>query len=181
MRKEDIKSLYLGVGWKARRETREQCAKRISDFLCASAGIDGCLENWFVKGVRSESSRSKADVSPEGIGRLLKTNNRDATGEPITELGFNIGLWNGGNASFSTTIGAFSPSIENVALLRFVGPCALERAQWYQLINNAVSAFEPDSAVITSDHPDWPLKDVGWFTYSRGGEVAESMFENGGD
>lgn len=171
-----MKSPYVGAYWKARQETRDQCARRVSEFMIAAASIDDSLKEWFLKGARKES-RKKADISKEGISRLMRTNNRDSTGVPIIDLGLNIAVWNGENASFSATIGSFSPWIENVALLEFRGECALKESQWRRLIKAAVDSFQPDSALIASNDCDRPFKDAAWSSYSTSTKSLRTVIE----
>jgi len=123
-----------------------------------------------------------ADMSPTGIEALLTTNNRDMTGQAIPELGFSLAVWNGKSASLSAALGAFSPQIGNFVLLSFHGPNPLKAAAWAQLIERAVEAFDPDSAVVTNNEflerhgNGTPDEAGGWFVYRRGAPIAESYF-----
>lgn len=177
-----VDSLFLGAYWKARKETRTECATRLSSYLRAIGSVEPTLQGWFQKASRRQAANKAADLSVEGIQGLLKTNNRDVGGDPIVELGFNLSLWSGGNVSFSATVGAFSPFIENSVVLSFRGDGPVDREMWRRLIEKAVDAFDPDTAVVTNHdyvaaHGDGaPDEARGWFTYTRGKAVVESTF-----
>jgi hypothetical protein len=157
-----------------------ECATRLSDYLRAISLIETSFQEWHQKAPRRRDAATTVDVSIEGIHALLKTNNRDVGGDPIVELGFNLSLWNGSNVSFSATVGAFSPYIENSVVLSFRGNRRFDSETWRRLIERAVEAFEPDSAVVTNHdyvaaHGDAAGdKAGGWFTYTRGKAVVES-------
>ena len=112
----------------------------------------------------------------------MKANDRDLTGDPVVELGFNLSLWNGGNASFSATVRAFSPYVENSVVLSFHGDCPVDREKWRRLIERAVEDFDPDAAVATNHdyiaaHGDGtPDEAGGLLTYTRGKAVVEYPF-----
>jgi len=177
-----MKSLFLGAYWKGRGESRRQAAARISAFLCATGAIDLSLSCWFQKGSRKASAFKPAALSSQGIEPLLKSNNRDITGDAIADLGYNIGLWNGENASFSATVGATSPYIENSIVLSFQGDSPCDSSTWRKLMEQVIEAFAPDSAVVTSHeyiarHGDQsPDEAGGWFTYRRGESIREHEF-----
>jgi len=169
-----MESIYLAAYWKARPESRDECAEKISDFLRAAASTDDSLKEWFLKGAQRSEARKSAKLFKVGIGPLLRTNNRETTGEPMLDLGFNLSLWNGRNGSFSITIGSTNRWIENCALLKFHGECVMPKSKWILLMNAAVHSFQPDSAVVTSDAESWPLKDVAWLKYSSVNGITES-------
>jgi hypothetical protein len=146
-----VNSLFLGAYWKVRKESRMECATRLSNYLRAIGSVESLFQKWFQKASRRPDATNAADLSIEGLHALLKTNDRDVGGEPIVELGFNLSLWNGANASFSAVVGAFSPYIENSIVLSFRGDGPFEGETWRRLIEKAVEAFDPDSAVVTSD------------------------------
>jgi hypothetical protein len=174
-------SLLLGAYWPSRQESREACAARMSRFLATIRNVDSSLTVWFPKANRKRLGEA-VDISPSSVCELLKSNNRDTTGEPIAELGFRAGLWNGKNASLTATLGAFSHKIENSVLLSYNGEAPCTADVWRQLIQAAIICFEPKSAVVTS--PDYmerhgdgtPDETGGWFTYKRGGEVSQYAF-----
>jgi hypothetical protein len=177
-----IDSLFLGAYWKARQETRADCASRLANYIREIGAIEPTLQQWFQKSSRRQNARKAADLSIDGIVTLLKTNDREFSGDPMVELGFNLSLWNGGNASISATVGAFSPYIENSVVLSFRGACPTNKNTWRRLIEEAVKAFDPDSAVVTNHdyiaaHGDGtPDQAGGWFTYVRGSSVQERAF-----
>ena len=159
-----------------------ECATRLSNYLRVIGLLESTFQEWNQKTSRHPDTAKAAVLSMEGIDALLKTNNRDVGGDPIVELGFNLSLWNGSNALFSATIGAYSPYIENSVVLSFRGDCPVDSETWRRLIEKAVEAFDPDSAVVTShdyiaSHGGGaPDEAGGWFTYTRGSAIVESTF-----
>lgn len=172
-------SSFLGAYWTGRAEDRGQCASRISAFLRAAGAAHASLGPWFRKASRKSAAFKPVDISPAGIESLLTTNNSDVSGQPILDLGFSLGIWNGDNAGFSVTIGATSPYIKNAAVLSFEGVPSFNSATWLRLIGCAVEALEPDSAVVTSHDyiarhgGGMPDQVGGWFTYKRGEPITE--------
>ena len=144
-----MESLFLGVYWGNREEDRDKCAEKLSEFLAVASGLFPELAQWFLKSSRKKRALKPIDFSPEAIAGALRTNNRDTDGQPILELGFNVGLWNGTSASFSATVGASSRYVGNSVLLSFDGECPADRGAWKRLIEGAVHVFDPDSAVVT--------------------------------
>lgn len=144
--------------------------------------VDPTLERWFLKAKRKKDAAVAADISAEAIEALLKTNNRDTTGEPIAELGFSLGIWNGESASLSATVGAFSPYVGNSVVLSYNGDSPSNSVVWRTLIEHAVEAFDPDAAVVTNHdyvacHGDGaPDEAGGWFLYRRGKPIVECPF-----
>lgn len=182
-RNEDrVKSLFLGVYWASRKESRTDCAARLARFLSAGTGVDPTLERWFLKANRKKDAIIAADITTEGVDALLKTNKKDTTGEPITELGFSLGIWNGESASLSATVGAFSPYVGNSVVLSYNGDSPASAAVWRTLIERAVEAFDPDTAVVTNhdyvaSHGDGAHDEAGgWFRYRRGTPIVECEF-----
>jgi hypothetical protein len=177
-----LDSLFLGAYWPQRRETRAECAARISKFLSGIRDAGPDVQRWFLKAKRKELARTAIDVSPPDIEALLITNDRDATGEPIEELGFRLGLWNGERVAFSATVGAFNSFVHNSLVLSFQGESLSDASKWCLLIDAAIASFDPDSAVVTNQNyisrhgNGTPDKTGGWWTYKRGGDVTRHAF-----
>jgi hypothetical protein len=175
-------SLFLGAYWKKRQEIRSACASRIFVFLDTIHSANDSFETWFLTGKRRKLALNRIDININNINLLLKTNNRDDTGEGISELGFHIDLWNGQNLSFRVTIGAFSEVIQNAVVLSFRGISLLDKQTWQVLIEAAIKSFDPDSAVITNQYyisrhgNGMPIEAGGLYTYIKGEKVEEHDF-----
>lgn len=169
--------MFAGVYWAAREESKEAAAVRLSGFLRDAATLNSDLGEWYEKS-RDGRSNQPLDASEVALVGLLRENRSDDTGAPFPELGFSLGLWNGGHVSFSATLGAWSRTAPNSAVLtargaELEGPKALD---WRRLLNTLVQHFEPDRGVVTShtllDSHDAALPwEVGWFTYERGQNI----------
>ena len=173
--------MIMGVYWVARREPREEAAKRLSHFLGSlTAGAhEPALREWFLKGSDGASVRTRLPTDAASIAAVLSTNRRDVDGSVIPELGFRLSIWNGADVSFEATIGSSSARVGNAAVLSFVdGALALNGEQWRALLEAAKSAFEPDHGVVASqkqlqasDDPNpWAS---GWFTYNSQDGIRE--------
>ena len=173
--------MFVGAYWGIRRESRDECTLRISKALTAIAKHDSALASWYRKGrTKSAALKNKVDVTVDGIGGLLETNNRDTNGSAIAELGFSIGLWNGSGVlpvSFSVTCGAYSEFVKNSALLQLSAEAGTDAflcsERMRELFTDFIAAFDPDTAVVTSheyiDHAGGgaPWEAGGWLVYER--------------
>jgi hypothetical protein len=157
---------------------------RVSKYLRAIGSKDPSLEAWLLKAQSRKEEGTRADITPGGIASVLRTNNRDTDGEVIRELGFSVSLWNGKDASFSATVGSYSPHIKNSVVLSFHQDGPSERLIWRYLFEKAIEAFDPESAVVTSHdyivrHGGGSPSDAGgWLTYKRNYGVAEAQFSD---
>jgi hypothetical protein len=90
----------LGAYWGARKESADRCAERLRAFFADLAVCDPALATWYERGSsRKQASEKRAKVGDLGyLMRLLDRgrSRRDVGGTLIEELGFGIGLWNGG-------------------------------------------------------------------------------------
>jgi len=151
-------SLFVGAYWKERKESRHECAVRMTAFLEALARENIGLLQWY-KTVRSRKAPLVAiskDVA--GLESLLKLNRRDIDGEVILDLGFSFSAWAGPEdkmgVSLSATCGAYNPLITNAVVLSFSSfeePLPQSSLEFLQEILRAmVSAFDPEDAVLNS-------------------------------
>lgn len=109
--------------WSARKESIERCADRLCRFLADLATCDPALATWREKGrSRKQAMRIHVDMGDHNyVLSLLDRgrNRRDVGHAVIEELGFHVGLWNGGNkksaAGLSITCGLYwtSPNAES--------------------------------------------------------------------
>jgi len=173
--------MFIGAYWGKRQESRIHCAKRIADILQRLRMAHPSLGTWYLKArSRSEALCNSIELSPDTIGRILETNDRNSNGSSIAELGFSIGVWNGNNelpATFSAECGAFSDFVGNSAVLNFDPSWddddLLSSERMRGLLVAFVEVFEPDVAVVTSNEyidragGGSPWESGGWLVYER--------------
>lgn len=171
--------MFVGAYWSQRKESRQQAASRIALFLGTIASKNEALSTWFLKGRSKAQGRTKLSLDADSIGRELVANRRDIGGEPMLEVGFSMGIWNGESVSFDATIGAFSPYVQNSVVLSFDDDGdRLNETDWRGLLDSAIFAFEPEHGVVTSGQrlaragarSAW---DAGLLTYERSTGVRE--------
>lgn len=181
--------MFVGAYWGKRKEARDECAKRIFEILNRVRGMHPTLEAWFLKGrKKSGLPDSAVEFSLQQISRILRTNNRDTDGQPIPELGFSIGVWNGKHelsASFSASCGGWSNLVKNSAVLDFDSSWNennfLSQDRMREVLVEFIRAFEPDVAVVTShEYLDRagggaPWEAGGWLVYDRSRDVHEML------
>ncbi len=178
LRKVVMESSFVGAYWSSRKETREECAKRIAMFLESIADRPS-FRRWFLKKRSRKATSLPLEISVPAIGEELRTNNRDIDGAAILELGFNLNVWNGNEnapASFAVTCGAFSRQVKNSAVLYLPKQESID-ATFYQeitlLLKKAIQAWEPENAVVTSAEylsksgGGMPWVVGGWLSYQR--------------
>jgi hypothetical protein len=127
---------------------------------------------------RKAALRSEISLDFASIENRLRANQRDTDGEPIADLGFHFGAWNGKEASFSATIGAWNRIVANAVVLNLGGDDELSASAYRALVEAVIEVFDPDHAVVTSHHllelveakHPW---EAGLFTYERGCEIEE--------
>ena len=121
---------------------------------------------------------SKIDL--DAIVRVLKANNRDTDGSAITELGFNVGLWNGLTSfpcAINVTCGGYSKSVKNSLVVQLPSDGraldVLGESSLRQILLGLIAALDPEVAVLTSN--DYlnqmgggaPWEAGGWIVYRR--------------
>jgi hypothetical protein len=97
-------SYTVGAYWGPRKESRQDCASRISVFLHALTAQDAALSRWYrLLGSRKEPLRELPhDV--DALLPLLGVNRRDIGREIIVELGFDFTGWNGWKAELPASL-----------------------------------------------------------------------------
>lgn len=99
----------LGAYWSARQEALADCAGRLHPFLRDLTKCGGVLSKWYKRGwSRDDALKSEIDVSDMMTSTTLLEegrNRRDADNEVIPELGFRVGLWNGGTDGLDVGLG----------------------------------------------------------------------------
>jgi len=172
------------VYWSARRETVQECARRIAAALRALADCSGTFERWFQDCVGSHDPVRHAVAADEGrIAALLLegTLRGDHSGEVLEGGGYSLWLWNAAaqpkEVALHVHCGSYSPWGGNAVVLDL----PLDREKNADIMNFAalrrillilVRCFEPESGVVThSDLRDGilgtPVEEptAGWLTY----------------
>lgn len=174
--------MFIAAYWGRRPEPKGRVADRLADFLQAVASSGDALATWYLKGRSRELAKTPVAPTALQLAAFLKTNRRDDNGEVMSELGFSLGLWNGGHVSLQATIGAFSPHVQNSVVLSYDRKSFdLDRSICRAALEAAVQAFDPDKAVVTSTEYLETVgvtepSEAGMLTYRRGGKVEEHSF-----
>ena len=136
--------MFVGAYWSKRMESRAQAAARIEQFLSTIASKKESLSKWFLKGRSRAHAKTEFPIDTSSIDRALAANRRDVGGEPMPEVGFSFGIWNGADVSLAATLGAFSPYVQNSVVLSFGHEAdELSDTDWRDLLGAAVLAFDP--------------------------------------
>jgi hypothetical protein len=175
-------SFYVGAYWGDRKESAEECARRLSGCLTALTEVDPLLGSWRGLGRSRTTSQTLVGTDAGSLEQLLLKgrNRRDADRSVIEELGFQVGMWNGQETeiSLSASVGGYAgtPGLSNAVVLKLPAPVGIARRlygrQVAQRITEAiVESWEPNWATWAS-HPLQEVQDapartpvVGWLTY----------------
>jgi hypothetical protein len=173
--------MFIGAYWPQRKESQAEVADRLVRFLRTIGNIDPIYSQWFLKAGRKSAANKPVVAEPAEVAAMLKVNRRDVDGDAIAELGFSFGCWNGVHASFSATVGAFSPHVQNSVVLS-VGD-SWDRGElkaYRRLLEAVVGAFNPQHAVVTStellDQANAAVPwEAGWLIYHVEGGIQEHV------
>lgn len=179
-------SYYVGAYWGSRKESPEECARRMAAFLNLLAPADPFLARWY-KPAKTQKDALKHPLMPPAVPTLTELFrrgvNREEGGPIFEDLGFSFWLGNGGGnydrAGLRTTCGCSSAAVSNACVLSLptLGHGAnADRVLTAPVLTGAVRsmalAWEPDWAVATSsDHRDILSEKgragtfIGWVTY----------------
>ena len=176
---DNLEHPFVGAYWASRKETREECAKRIFQFLSSIHEIQ-IFSDWYFLSNSRRKANKPLELSLEGISKKLKVQRTDVGREIMEDLGFSLSVWNGNDeqsASFSSTIGGYSQFVGNNAVLRLpiqVAPSTSEEKSFLEgLMKKTVKVFDPDEAVVTSTeflmriNAEDPLDGGGWLVYRK--------------
>jgi hypothetical protein len=111
--------LYVGAYWGARQETSRACAEKLAGFLKRLSTCDAVFAKWFRRGMsRSKAMEGQIDISDAAT--LLPVvekgrNRKDVGGAVMEELGFHIGMWNGGKPEKSVGLDVICGSYTTVS------------------------------------------------------------------
>ncbi|CAM3417769.1 hypothetical protein BOSP111201_03980 [Bordetella sputigena] len=156
-----LETYIAAAYWGPRKESAAACAARANRLVSSLSKISPYLAGWRAKGRtrRQALAAQPLDCSLEALSALFSAgrNHRDIDGVVMEELGFSIGVWNGGDhegaSSLSMRCGLFStvPGLSNsvvISLPSILEPCIAEFCK--DLVSVLVDAWEPDWAVVTS-------------------------------
>ncbi|WP_338865568.1 immunity 52 family protein [Myxococcus stipitatus] len=173
-------SYYAGVYWGARKESSEECARRLKILLEGLPSVAPSLERWFQQG------KSRADALKRPLHPTLAELEpfvRKGKDRTFDDLGFSIGGWNGAGDDYEATgfllaCGGYSEWGGNrcVYTLPSKGPSfenLLSATTLAELMRRTAGAWEPDWGVAISEQHRDLLKPrrpkgapyVGWVTY----------------
>jgi len=147
--------------WAARRESIEQCADRLLEFFADLTTSDPSLAVWYEKGMSREEALEKRAATNDRnyLLRLLDRgrNRRDFNHTIIKNLGFSLGLWNGGEegqvAGLRIHCGQYSQNFDNNVLLELPEDLGglRQSKRTAGLLGSIARAWEPDWAGVMSD------------------------------
>ncbi|MCE9673100.1 immunity 52 family protein [Myxococcus stipitatus] len=176
---DEEESYFCGAYWGARKETSEECARRLEAFLGLLAGVDPSFVPWFKQGKsRADALMHPIESTVAGLEKLIRKG-RDRV---VEELGFRFSAWNGASddsdgSSLKLTCGGSSPRVSNVCLLELPsrGPNAdrvLAAPLLRGVVKSMAAAWEPDFVVAMSSAHLQMLRDnepseiwPGWVIY----------------
>ncbi len=178
-----LETYYAGVYWGPRKETAEECARRLARFLQGLAACDTSFERWFQPG-RAPRNQPGCPLPPGNLveleGFLLRGRHyTDTDRQVIEELGFRGTAWNerrnAAHLNLLCGCHASSPCNSWVVALPTEGQVAerLSRAPVLaQVLTTLMTAWEADWGVVTSDDLRECLSPrgqagtfAGWLTY----------------
>jgi hypothetical protein len=152
---------FIGVYWKARKETHRECVMRTLEFL-KTISNEPNLMHWFSGGT-SKCTGELQELSIAAIGRQMtpvtttKKFRGDLDPNLTDELGFGFGAWNGNHnagASVLITCGSHNPHQSNVVafkLFRQPFPGDQEsKDRFRRLLDTCIKTWDPDFAVVTT-------------------------------
>ncbi|XXF79429.1 immunity 52 family protein [Myxococcaceae bacterium GXIMD 01537] len=170
---------FAGAYWGLRKESPEECARRLEQFLVSLPELDPAFAHWFQLGKSRKAALKRPIHSNRSELARLVLSGRDRTFE---DLGFRISGWNGSSddhdaIGFNIHCGGYTDVVYNTCVFDLPGrgPDAsrvLTSSVLSGLVRRVVTAWEPDSAVATSsshlqrvEKGDASLISVGWVTY----------------
>jgi hypothetical protein len=173
-----LTSMFLGVYWKRRQETRERAARRVARWLEALGASSDELASWYLTTWSKKPVRKRALViDADAIAKHLDVNRTDFGNEPIPDLGYSLSIWNGSDAGLLIHIGCYAPRLGNSVALSIdpAGPdgsSAPSDAAWRKLLRRALAIFDADDGVVITDRMEPRIADEGlwrlaWLSYRR--------------
>ena len=151
--------VFVGVYWSARREDLLQCTSRLESHFATLAKASEHLFHWYRGGHRRPTLGALVNTgAQEVLADLLQrgVNRKDSDRQIMPELGFRVGLWNGGagglSAGTSVTCGLYSKSknLLNVANLNIEAEehAAPSPAVMIDLLQGLIEVWGPESGKV---------------------------------
>ncbi|WP_376760354.1 immunity 52 family protein [Archangium violaceum] len=180
-----METYYAGAYWGPRKESPEECARRMEVMLASLLKSDPSFSRWF-KPARSLKESLKRPLEPLHVPLqqwIQGGVTRSDGGLPMKDLGYSVMAWNGerdeyDDSDFHVACGGYSPWVNNACVFKLPskGPNAervLTTPVLTALVRSMAIAWEPDWAVAMSHtHRDVvkPLQVerspyVAWVTY----------------
>ena len=177
-----VETYYLGAYWGPRQEDAEACAQRLAHMVPLLEPVDPLFARWF-KSAKSlkEALKRPLDEDLAGLRQHIQRNlMKDDRRQPMPDLGFDFGLWNGGSggddAWLSIGCGGYFERISNRCVLRppHKGPATeriLTTSFQTAVLHALATAWDPDWGVAISNaqrdiiEKKCPDVLVGWVTY----------------
>jgi hypothetical protein len=180
-------NFYLGAYWGARRESADECAVRLANFLSRVGEQEHMFGRWHILIPRAGSPPVRQrDLTSGALTETLLQgrNRRDDDGTVIEDLGLLVSLGTDDGDEdllrMSVKCGAFTPFAANSCVIEFprTGPSRerlLTATAARALMHHVSAAWRPDWAVVTSDPVrerhmaqhgrSWRLPFVPWMLY----------------
>ena len=177
-----METYNLGAYWRARPEDAEESAQRLAHMVRLLEPLDPLFAHWF-KNAKSLKETLKRPLDPDLAGlrkyiqsKLMKDDRR----QPMPDLGFSFGLWNGGSGGddvwLSMACGGYVEHVSNYCVLQLpdegaIGERVLTTTFQTEVLRAIATAWDPDWGVaISNKHRDIIEKKcpdvlVGWVTY----------------
>jgi hypothetical protein len=154
-----------------RKRSLEDCVEDTRTLFAGLAALDGEMFRWKKRGWSKTKAMSHPllDIEDREIlrGLLLKgVNHTDYPKEPIPELGYHIGLWNGNpkdeaSANLSLSNGSYAKTATNAFVLQFPdhGRLDADDALAQRMMQLAVDVLDAEWAVLYHDHAGFARPD----------------------
>lgn len=158
-------AFYLGAYWGPRGEPVDQCAARLSRLLVSLGEVDPRLASWFkTGGSRKAALKRPVDSSVGTLQELLmvgRPRRDDDARSVMSELGFQVGLWNGQDVEVGLSVRCGSPAaipgMTSNTLVMQLPPAEGDALALYRreialaVLRSVVTAWEPSWCTWTSD------------------------------
>jgi hypothetical protein len=164
---------FVRAHWSARKEDRQECAKRIATFLQGLTNLQRELSTFYKGQWTRKTPLRQLPVTADDLKPFLgQTYTSFAPRELMPELGYRLVAWNGlpdesRVAKLHIYCGAYSARVGNNVTLSFNSAEEANFPVLRHLIETAISAFNPEEAVATWQPNDAKLSDLAYFTYDR--------------
>lgn len=180
-----METYYAGAYWGPRKESPEECARRMEVMLAALSKSDPSFTRWF-KPARTLKESLKRPLEPNraALQQWIQGGvSRSDGGLAMEELGYSVMAWNGerdeyDDSDFQVACGGYSPWVNNTCVFKLPsrGPNTervLTAPVLATLVRNMVIAWEPDWAVamshthrdVVKPHQAERSPYVAWVTY----------------